>query len=62
MNLKEFKKKLEEHDWFYIFSDDTRKYDKGHASEMELKRLSYGKKTYLKAYEAKHKKMFPKKK
>lgn len=43
-------------------SHDTRRYDAGKEEEDNLKKLAEGKKTYLRAYEQRYRKMFPKKK
>lgn len=61
MNLKEYKTRLDKHDWYYMMSDDRRAYEAGQAEENELRKLSEARKTYKKAYDSKVKQMFPKK-
>lgn len=51
MNLKEYKQKLKEHDWYYVMTDDPRVYDEGLAKETELKRLAENNKSFKSAYE-----------
>jgi hypothetical protein len=40
MSLEEFKKLLEEHDWFYMMSDDNRVYRAGNTNEWKLKEFA----------------------
>jgi hypothetical protein len=58
MNLKEFKTRLANHDWYYSQSDDSRIYSKSLAEETALKELMQGRKTYKQAYEKQFKKYF----
>lgn len=60
MNLKEFKKRLANHDWYYSQSDDLRLYEKGLAEEKALLSMCHGRKTYKKAYESLFHKHFKK--
>lgn len=61
MNLKEYKRMLREHDWFYAMSDSIAIYEKGRACETKLKGLAGTKVTYMKAYKVMECKMFHKK-
>lgn len=61
MNILQYTKKLQGHDWYYMMSDDPRKYDNGLEAEKELKRLKEGKISYQKAYELEECKHFPQK-
>ena len=59
-DMKEFKTKLDRHDWYYMMSDDNRVYTRGSAEADELGKMinKIGKEAedlYIKAY----KKMFP---
>lgn len=40
VNLKEFDKKLENHDWFYYFSDDRRVYKAGKAEAERIESIA----------------------
>lgn len=53
MNLKEYKEKLNKHDWFYVMTEDPKVYDSGLAEENEIKKLAESKKSFMKAYETK---------
>lgn len=53
MNLKEYKKRLDKHDWYYMMSDDHRIYEAGSAEEKELRKLAEARKTYKRAFDLK---------
>ncbi len=40
MSKKEYKELLDNHDWTYMFSDDSRKYTEGKKNEEYLKKLA----------------------
>jgi hypothetical protein len=40
MNIEQYKKRLEKHDWHYAFSDDSRVYDRGRKEQMELQAIA----------------------
>lgn len=40
VTAEDFKIMLEEHDWWYMMSDDSRIYEDGLASEKELRRIA----------------------
>ncbi len=51
MQIEELQKLLEDHDFYYVYSDDGRAYDKGKASQEKIDALiedigSEGKKMY----------------
>jgi len=58
MNLREFKNRLDKHDWYYASSDDGRVYEKGLEEEKSLKLIMEGKVTYQKAYNSQFNKYF----
>lgn len=58
MDLKQYKARLDKHDWHYASSHDSRWYEAGLAEEVELKRLASENKSFQKAYDAKVKKVF----
>lgn len=58
MTLQQYKKRLANHDWFYVMSGDRRAYEAGLAEENELKRLAKLDKLYQKAYDSKVKTVF----
>lgn len=60
MTLKEYKEKLNKHDWYYAMSDDPRIYDTGLAEENELKRLAENKPSFMKAFKNKEDSLFNK--
>ncbi|MBF86302.1 MAG: hypothetical protein CL489_17750 [Acidobacteria bacterium] len=37
--MEELKKLLESHDWYYMYSDDSRSYNKGRDSNDKIKQL-----------------------
>jgi len=59
MKLKEYKERLNKHDWYYMMSEDPRWYDSGHAEENELRQLAETKPSFKKAFDAKYKELFP---
>lgn len=61
MTLKEYKEKLDKHDWFYMMSGDSRIYDSGLVKDKEILKLALENETFMKAYRAKHRQMFPSK-
>lgn len=58
MTLKEYKQKLDKHDWFYMMSDDPRWYDSGLAAETELEKLAEKDKELREAFDAKKNELF----
>lgn len=60
MTLREYKRRLNKHDWHYAMSDDSRWYDAGLAEENELKRLAETKPTFAKAFKEKKDSLFKK--
>lgn len=39
MSLEEFAKTLKYHDWFYMYADDSRAYNKGRDESMKIQSL-----------------------
>lgn len=57
--LEAFKQKLERHDWFFYFSDDSRVYNAGEATSKALvNETKNGPIEFKKAYNEAHKKRF----
>lgn len=40
MDIQEYFRELEKHDWYYSFSDDNGAYRRGHENEMRLKAIA----------------------
>lgn len=60
MTLKQYKERLQKHDWYYSFSEDGRVYDSGLAEEKELKKLAENNSSFKKAYDSIFNKFFNK--
>ena len=60
MTLREYKKRLDKHDWYYVMSDDPRWYDAGLAEEKELIKLAQSKPSFTKAFQDKRDSIFKK--
>lgn len=60
MTLREYKKRLDKHDWYYPMSDDPRWYDAGLTEENELRKLAQTKPSFAKAFEDKRDSIFKK--
>lgn len=58
VKTKEFKALLSSHDWYYIFSGDSRVYSRGKTSQEELKKLCKDNKKFHTLYENKRKEIF----
>jgi len=59
MTLKEFKQRLNKHDWYYSMSEDSRWYESGLAEQKELERLAETKPSFKKVFDAKKNELFP---
>lgn len=58
LTLREYKKLLENHDWYYGMADDHRVYQAGQDAELKLKELAKLDKAFEKAYKDKRKQLF----
>lgn len=55
MTLRQYRDRLNKHDWFYMMSDDRRIYESGKANETELQKLAKTDSNFQKAYDSKYK-------
>lgn len=52
MTIKEYYKELENHDWYYSFSDDDTMYKRGYENELKLKKMAENLEKYQNLYAA----------
>lgn len=60
MTTLEYYDRLKEHDWYYVFSDDRKAYEKGSAEERELIKTTAGSLEKLELFKRFKQHYFPK--
>lgn len=58
MSEEDYKKLLEDHDWYYSYSDSPKVYDKGLENEKKLLAIAKTDKALQKLYNERSKKLF----
>lgn len=54
----DYARMLEEHDWYYMFSDDSRAYNAGYKNALYIRELADGNEEFARMYQEKYNKVY----